>query len=648
MKRGPVLVAIATLAAILALPAWAQTDVVLEMEPLDKSEYPDVSITFTLPAELVGAELPADAFLVFEGVEPMDVSVTALAEKPQQVVLVLDTSGSMAGEPLVAAKEAAATFVDQLPENTELAVIRFGSSPEVLAPFGTARADVLEAVFALETTGETALYDALITASEMFEANDTRRSLVVLSDGGDTVSQQSLDDALLATLGAEVDFFAIELTSPELDPIPMARLAAASGGKVVSAEDPAALDEVFESIARELVHRYTVTYTTDSHGPTDVLVVVEADGLVAGGTQRVQYPSPPVVAPPEPPPVTVPVTEPVVELSESRPPPTRPGEVAVVGLLGSTRALYAGLGLLFAGLTLLLAVGGGVFNRARMAVSEGLAVPTGGSKGGVSGLTASFGKMAERALERRGRSNRLSRDLEKAGVALRVGEFVVLSVGSGALGASLGYLMWALEGAFLGLIVGLLGPRAYITMRASKRQEAFAEQLGDTLQLLGGSLRAGYGLLQAIETVAEEAESPTAEEFRRIKVENQLGRDLVEALRAMAARMESKDFKWVVEAIEIHRDVGGDLGQIIDAVGDTIRDRGRIRRQIRALSAEGRISAIILVALPFVVGTIVSVTNPSYMSELTQSTPGRILIVLGLVFMGIGAAWLRKIVKVVF
>jgi tight adherence protein B len=231
---------------------------------------------------------------------------------------------------------------------------------------------------------------------------------------------------------------------------------------------------------------------------------------------------------------------------------------------------------------------------------------------------------------------------------MRPAEFTVLTA-SGALGAA------ALGTVSLGPIFGIafalmaiLGIRMWLSIKGDKRSSAFADQLGDNLQLMAGSLRAGYGLLQAIDAVAAEAPSPSAEEFARIKVEGHLGRDLNDALRAMAERVDSEDFVWVAEAIEIHREIGGDLAEILDAVNETIRDRNRIRRRIKALSAEGRISAVILSILPFALAVIVFFINPTYLSELNESLMGRVMVGMALVAMVVGVGWMRKIIKLQF
>ena len=158
-----------------------------------------------------------------------------------------------------------------------------------------------------------------------------------------------------------------------------------------------------------------------------------------------------------------------------------------------------------------------------------------------------------------------------------------------------------LSGVVLAFFAAMVVVISYLIVqrKVRKRQEAFADQLEQTLPLMAGSLRAGFSVTQAIDAVARESDEPTASEFRRVVVETRLGRDTDEALGALAERVESEDFRWVVQAIEIHRQVGGDLSEVLDNVYATIRDRNGVRRQIQALSGEGKLSAIILFVLPF-------------------------------------------------
>jgi tight adherence protein B len=148
--------------------------------------------------------------------------------------------------------------------------------------------------------------------------------------------------------------------------------------------------------------------------------------------------------------------------------------------------------------------------------------------------------------------------------------------------------------------------------------------------------------------VAQEAPSPSRDEFGRVVVETRLGRELPDALRATAARMRNDDFGWVADAIAIQQEVGGNLAEILDGVAATIRDRNQIRRQVQALSAEGRMSAVVLIALPFVLAFAISIINPGYLDVLFQRPIGRVILGLGVVLMTIGVAWIRRLIRIVF
>ena len=134
---------------------------------------------------------------------------------------------------------------------------------------------------------------------------------------------------------------------------------------------------------------------------------------------------------------------------------------------------------------------------------------------------------------------------------------------------------------------------------AGKRRAKFDQQLGDTLQLLAGGLRAGHSILRAIDAAAAESQKPTSEEMRRVITETSLGRDLLAALNDTAERMKNEDFVWIAQAIQINREVGGNLAEVLDQVNETIRERSEIKGHIKALAAEGKFSAYILIAMPF-------------------------------------------------
>ncbi|WP_287007181.1 type II secretion system F family protein [Candidatus Aquicultor secundus] len=164
--------------------------------------------------------------------------------------------------------------------------------------------------------------------------------------------------------------------------------------------------------------------------------------------------------------------------------------------------------------------------------------------------------------------------------------------------------------------------------------------------MLAGSLRAGYSMLQAISLASEESKPPISDEFKRVLSETRLGLSIEVALNKMAARVESDDFHWMVLAINIQREVGGNLAEILDIVAKTIRERETLKRQIKTLTAEGRLSSYILIALPFAITAILLVINPGYMSLLFTNVLGWIMAGVAGILMIIGIIWMRKIVSI--
>jgi tight adherence protein B len=205
------------------------------------------------------------------------------------------------------------------------------------------------------------------------------------------------------------------------------------------------------------------------------------------------------------------------------------------------------------------------------------------------------------------------------------------------------------NGALAGVIafgVLLLLVIFLIRFAGGREKRRFEKQLPDTLTLLSTSLRAGYSLLQAIEAVSSEAPDPTAREFGRAMAEARLGRTVTGAMEGIVERTQSKDFEWAVMAIEIQREVGGNLAEVLQTVGDTMRARNRLKGEIRALTAEGRISAFVLGSLPFAMAAFLWFTNRDYLQPLLDETFGRISIGVGLLLMVAGIWWLKKIVDI--
>lgn len=263
----------------------------------------------------------------------------------------------------------------------------------------------------------------------------------------------------------------------------------------------------------------------------------------------------------------------------------------------------------------------------------------------LSGLTARLTDAIAAVLAKRGTKLPL---LELAGVQTRPQDLILLVLVGAAVAGVFGTLLLNVA---VGLLLAAMVPvvvRLVLGLKVSRRRRAFADQLDDTLQLMSGSLRAGHSVLQTFASVAVEAEEPTATEISRIVNETRVGRDLTAALTETADRMANEDFVWVAQAIAINREVGGNLGEVLDHVGVTIRERNQIRRQVKALSAEGRMSAWVLMGLPIVIGGFLGFTSPSYMLTLTQSLVGWVMIIAAAVMFAIGGVWLNKVTTIKF
>jgi tight adherence protein B len=600
------------------------------MIAVDASSPPNVAITVAVPAQLSGKQLPDEAFTVTESGKKRIPHISKLPTDPLAVVLAIDTSGSMQGAAIAAARDAASRFVNQMPSNTRVALVGFSDTPSVLVPFSTDRGALQASIAGVQANGETALYDAIITSSSLLSSiGDARRALVVLSDGGDTKSTASQQQAVDALASLTNNFYAVSLVTSDSDLNALDRLAQSAAGRVVPATDPSALTGVYDEIAREIANQYQFTFRAIGSGTTNVQIAVNSGDVHASTSAQLDLPS----------------ARDGAENTTPTPPKVTTTSDPLFG--GAGWALALGGALLFGALT---AAGLVVFapRAPRSTISMQQARRPSASPVKLSGLVDSAAQFAEQTLERRGHRRTLNDALERAGIDMRPGEFVVLAA-SVAIGVAFFGLL--LLGPIVGIVLGVATAfafRAVVSMKAERRRRRFADQLGDTLQLLAGSLRAGHGLLQAVDSVAEESESPTREEFGRIVIETRFGQDLGHALAAAAERVGNEDFDWVVQAIEIHREVGGDLAEVLDHVGATIRSRNSIRRQVQALSAEGRLSAIILFVLPIAMTGLIALINPGYLDELVNSTAGNVLIAIGVSLMIIGGFWMHRLVRLRF
>ncbi len=265
-----------------------------------------------------------------------------------------------------------------------------------------------------------------------------------------------------------------------------------------------------------------------------------------------------------------------------------------------------------------------------------------------------------RAMERQDRGARLSTDLARADLKLKPAEFVSMWVAAPLVFVAFAFLVGTVIPAFQSLFVlliffgiGAYAPRFYLKRRAGKRLAEFNTQLPDTITLLSNSLRAGSSFLQGMDLVKREAGGPMADEFDRIVREMNLGQSLESTLNNLVRRVDSEDLELVVTAINIQSQVGGNLANVLDAIAFTIRERIRIKGEINTLTAMGRYSGYVLLALPFALGAILFVISPSYMGAMFETPPelmglpmGLFLFAIGGVSMGLGYMLIRRIVNI--
>jgi tight adherence protein B len=581
-----------------------------------------VSFTVYTPG---GPLLTSDNFdVTINGIGADGVVATASAgtRRPAGAVLVLDSSGSMEGRPIREAKKAATLFIHTVEKDAVLALVRFSDDVVTLSPFTANRRQLLQRVKGVGARGETALYDAVLRATSLVRNRPVeQRNIILLSDGGDTVSNASLSAAVASAINSGATVFIVGLRSPEYSVGTIRTLASETGGQTLVTADATQLSRIFKGLAQTLISRYDVSVANPDPAATLLDVKIEVSGdTPASGTRQFRFPAP--AAPDE-----------TITLSHMP-----------LGVL----LLIVGLGVAI--ITFLMSE---LARRARSSPADRLIWYDEDGSEQINkdalinaAILDRAKQLATRLADRAGYLERIDKTIDAAGLRWRPGEVIVAT----ALVAITGFVIGtAASTPLVGLILGLIGlgtPALYIRFKAARRRRAFEQQLPEVLQMMSGALRAGYSIQQALAAVAEDGGLPAREEFRRATAEIRLGATIDEALRQMVLRIGVVDFDWVVMAIEIQREVGGDLAEVLDSIAQTIRERERLRRHISALTAEGRLSGWILGGLPFFMAGVLLMINPEYLAQLFESGLGLAMIAGASVLMIIGAVWMRKIIRI--
>jgi tight adherence protein B len=608
MRLGLALLA----ALVLAAPAAAANT----LASVDVSAYPQVRAT------LVTSRPTGAAPRVTENGQPVVGLEARNLGRAKSIVLAVDRSRSMAGGTLAQAGAAARAFVRAKPASDRIAVVAFGSRAVQSTGFSTARFEANAALgsLAVDRVQGTALYDAVELAAQALAADTTGgRVLVLLTDGDDVSSAASLRSAIDAAREASVSVYPIGLESKSFDPEPLRRLATETGGRYSGTADANRLAGVYASLAAELRRTWQLSYVT-SVRPGERFEVA-----AAGARAEALAPGVPTV----------------VDSGGS----ALPGWVFGPGTFAL--ALFVG-GCVLAGALLASRAPAGARLRKRLEphLGEQKPDPRGGRVQERFQTASTLMQATEKAFGNLAFWARLHSLIERADLPLRTVELVYACAGSALL---LG-LVFAVGGAPPLLILGAFAlggaaPILVVSFKAKRRLTAIDDQLPEVLTTLAASLKAGHSFRQGIQAVVDEGDGPASREFNRVLTETQLGRPMDSALAEMADRVGSKNLKFVVTAVTIQRQVGGSMAGIFDMVADAVRNRQQFARKIRSLTAMGRMSAYVLMGIPFFLLAMITLINKDYMDPLYHTSLGHKLMLMGAVMMVVGSLVLRKIVS---
>jgi Flp pilus assembly protein TadB/predicted lactoylglutathione lyase len=597
----------------LALPVAAQASAPIQIRRVDLAKFPLVRVTAVVP----DGSRPT----LWEGTHLAKFVKTRDLGSAQAMLLAVDNSQSMTGRPLREAKRAAEQFLMGQRRTATTGLVVFAHEALALTRPDEAKTDVGRALESLapDVQTGTSLYDAVkLSAARLQRMSNGTRILILLTDGRDLGSRSSLSQAIAAAQKANVVVYSIA-AGTRADMEPLATLASATGGRLFDAADATSLGATYRTLSRELDRTWQLSYLSNAR-PGDRVEFTVRSARSSGTTAR-RIPA---------------------DGDESS---LLPASIAHSSIAA---AFVIALAALLSGLA------GAVALRRRR-------------KSELSRLLKAYVKTTEReedAKSQRARleavlewterslddvpgSKRLARELENSGLKLRVGYLPYLAGLASLIFGILGAIV-AAPPAFvlLLMLVGFLLPLPALKIAAGNRTKAFDKQLPDVLATIASTLRAGHGLRMALKAIVDDGAPPASEELARVLGEEKLGRPLDEAIDAMCRRIGSPDLEYVATAINVQSQAGGSLAGLFDTLSETVRERQRHARKVRALSALGRMSAIVLVLMPIGLGALMTLLSPSYMKPLYTTSGGHILIVLCLTSMAIGSLFLKKIVSV--
>jgi tight adherence protein B len=625
VRRAFVLAILAVIAAA-SLAVGASATGGVSLTEAKGSAFPERSFVLSLPTS---RELTAsDVSITENGNSVADVSLLSAAEANKRafgVVLVIDSSDSMAGRPIAGAMAAARAFAARRNQRQQLALVTFNGKPNIALPFTTDQATIQAALSQVpKVSYGTHIYDAVSQAEAMLnDAHIQSGSILLLSDGADTGSVHQLGTVAKVARIDRIKIYAIGLESKRFDPSTLTSLAKKGDGEYALATSTTQLKPLFDTLGAKLSQEYVVKYKSFAGPQKPVKVNVQVPGI---GSATAGYETPALKVPTVPPYrrslatrfttsplimvlfallLVAAVTWLVIALIQPRRSelPKRMAEfVTVPGLQRERRNP------------------GAVAHAAALAGDEGGPLP-------------SFWVRFERTLE--------IANIKASPSSIVFGTIVGTILAFLFLDVALGSIWWTL----FALLVPI-GVREWVQRTLKGRRNQFAEQLPDALQVISSALRSGHSFAGALAVVVESGIDPMKSEMQQVVADEQRGIPLEQAIEVVVERMDSHDLEQVGIVARLQRESGSNAAEVIDRVAETIRERFELRRLINTLTVQGRMSRWIVSALPVAILLILQLINPHYMHPLVVSTGGKIVLGLAAALCVGGSLVIKKIVDI--
>ncbi|MFJ6133054.1 type II secretion system F family protein [Janibacter terrae] len=628
--------------ALGAAPAAALTKVSIGNVEVDGTSVTGV-LTFRSP-EVVEVD-PHSLVAKVDG-QAREVVASESSSIKRTSMLVIDTSGSMGADGMRTVRSATKAYLAEAPKDVRVGVATFADTAGVDQAPTADRGRVQRVVDGLVSYGDTSLYAGVIAAAKAI-GDEGDRSIVLLSDGADTISKARTSDRKKATKalrdrGIRVDVVRFNTDDPDATTA-LQGFARAGGGSVISAADAREVGRAFEGSARALQSQSSFEITTPE--PLVGSHVIRLEGTAGGEPFVVEQrfdlgagAGPAAVAP-----------------------TLDPGDGALgqIAAPGMTSSLWPWLGALSLGLAISLFAYGMLTptlltrRERRLAAIDAYVVPglatRADARAPSTPLREQLVAFGERTMHGRRSTTRTMELINRADLPLRAGEWFVIRLGAGLGGLVLGYVLvpgpWWL-GVAVGLVMGVGLPQLVLRYLAARRAKAFERVLPQSLMLVATSLRSGFGLPQALSAVAQDSAPPVDREFSRALAETRIGTDIADTLERMADRMGSDAMHMAVTAIRIQREVGGNLAETLETTARTLLERETLHRQVAALSAEGRLSAQILIGLPIVLFIYMLFVNYDYVQLLWTTALGLLMSTGAIVLMLVGVVWMRRVIRI--